>query len=177
MEERQLLLAVTLDDYNLHHSHFSLNVGHTALSAAPTPDPCFKFRINLAESWKPRFSWYRNVNCCFQMQASQYFSSLPEIHDDEANYISSTDKLLTRKIGTLNLRSHEKWRWWSTFKMFDRPNWPPHCSVCVRSSSLIIPAGPLGPHLVLLLVRCEHNAQIEPIQRLNAPLSDWGVQQ
>ena len=37
----------------------------------------------------------------------------------------------------------QKWKWRSTLKMFDRPNWLLHCSMCVRSSSLIIPAGPL----------------------------------
>ena len=56
MGDRILLLAVTSDDYNPHHQQFGLNVDHTARSAAPTSDPCFNFRINLAESWKPRFA-------------------------------------------------------------------------------------------------------------------------
>ena len=53
MEDRLVLLAVTLDDYNPVEQQLGLNVGHIALSAS---DPCFNFRINLAESWKPRFS-------------------------------------------------------------------------------------------------------------------------
>ena len=187
MEERLVLLAVTLDDYNLHHSHFSLKVIHNALSAAPTPDPCFKFRINLAESWKPRFSWCRNVDCCFQVHASQYFSSLVEIHDEDVDYIWRF--LSCNNQGLIDcLKAYEE-NWnlrsavprevamminvqhvWSA-KLAD-----PLLHVC----KIIQPHHPRGTPWSSLgppPVQREHNAWIEPIQRLNAPLSDWGVQQ
>ena len=99
----------------------------------------------------------------FRCMLPSIFYHCLKIHDEEADCIwkflvyfhnQGLKKCWCGQKPSAVAKPGQKWKWRSTLKMFDRPNWLLHCSMCVRSSSLIIPA---GPQVDPPLVGCGHN--------------------